>query len=526
MLPRLEDALRCASLPDDGARLLLIRRLDLGVLPRDASPQTLSLLIERRVAELGGTWVAGGSSAAASANFVVFASRHAARLELARRLVRGTPTEEWYWHPAVPEFLPQATPAANLARMAQALAELPEARVALPAWADALVQAGAAAALTAAVPAAVGEELVRGIGLAVPTPELAAARIPNTAADILPHATLLPLPHALLPYAALPAWLRCLVTAARGHAPVAVPAGIPPQSGTDAAVSTQAVEHIPADAAGTEASSPADAKSSIPARPVPAASVGDPGLPGQFPPIETAVGAPPSPALATPRPVPGEQRPDPTRQRAPVGNPAAQSLAPVPSDASSCIELAAPPWLAPTMAGGLLFLLPLLARLGIAEWSEALGEADDGLARRILAQAARRLRIPGDDPMLLPPPHGNPRSKPPPAPAVWAEASLAPPRSRKGEGDLAARLARSRSLDAQAAIWLTAVRRWLRRRGGIGLASLVLRPAQVAVGATHIDVYFHLDQVDLRVRRCGLDLDPGWLPWLGRVVTFHYERQP
>jgi hypothetical protein len=29
-------------------------------------------------------------------------------------------------------------------------------------------------------------------------------------------------------------------------------------------------------------------------------------------------------------------------------------------------------------------------------------------------------------------------------------------------------------------------------------------------------------QVDMTVRRAGLDLDPGWVPWLGRVVQFHY----
>jgi hypothetical protein len=28
--------------------------------------------------------------------------------------------------------------------------------------------------------------------------------------------------------------------------------------------------------------------------------------------------------------------------------------------------------------------------------------------------------------------------------------------------------------------------------------------------------------VDIEVRRAGLDLDPGWVPWLGRVVTFGY----
>jgi hypothetical protein len=27
------------------------------------------------------------------------------------------------------------------------------------------------------------------------------------------------------------------------------------------------------------------------------------------------------------------------------------------------------------------------------------------------------------------------------------------------------------------------------------------------------------------VRRAGLDVDPGWLPWFGRVVNFHFDRE-
>jgi hypothetical protein len=31
----------------------------------------------------------------------------------------------------------------------------------------------------------------------------------------------------------------------------------------------------------------------------------------------------------------------------------------------------------------------------------------------------------------------------------------------------------------------------------------------------------------MRIRRAGLDIDPGWVPWLGRVVSFHYrETEP
>lgn len=48
------------------------------------------------------------------------------------------------------------------------------------------------------------------------------------------------------------------------------------------------------------------------------------------------------------------------------------------------------------------------------------------------------------------------------------------------------------------------------------------RPARVLATSSHLDLHFRLQDVSLPVRRCGLDLDPGWQPWLGRVVQFHY----
>ena len=54
------------------------------------------------------------------------------------------------------------------------------------------------------------------------------------------------------------------------------------------------------------------------------------------------------------------------------------------------------------------------------------------------------------------------------------------------------------------------------------LASVVWRPARLLVSRTHLDVWFTLDQADVELRRLGLDLDPGWVPWLGRIVSFHY----
>jgi len=47
-------------------------------------------------------------------------------------------------------------------------------------------------------------------------------------------------------------------------------------------------------------------------------------------------------------------------------------------------------------------------------------------------------------------------------------------------------------------------------------------PARVVTTASHWDIYFPLAHVRLDLRLAGWDINPGWLPWLGRVVTFHY----
>jgi hypothetical protein len=47
-------------------------------------------------------------------------------------------------------------------------------------------------------------------------------------------------------------------------------------------------------------------------------------------------------------------------------------------------------------------------------------------------------------------------------------------------------------------------------------------PARLRATRTHLDLHFRLASVRVDVRRAGLDVDPGWVPWLGRVVRFHY----
>lgn len=51
-------------------------------------------------------------------------------------------------------------------------------------------------------------------------------------------------------------------------------------------------------------------------------------------------------------------------------------------------------------------------------------------------------------------------------------------------------------------------------------------PARIDHGPSHLDAHYPLERIDLEIRLAGLDQDPGWLPWLGRVVSFHYAPGP
>jgi hypothetical protein len=75
---------------------------------------------------------------------------------------------------------------------------------------------------------------------------------------------------------------------------------------------------------------------------------------------------------------------------------------------------------------------------------------------------------------------------------------------------------------ADLATWMKRARCWLRTQAFIGPASLVLRQGVVSITQTHIDIVLPLNDIDLRVRRAGLDQNPGWVPWLGLIVAFHY----
>lgn len=55
------------------------------------------------------------------------------------------------------------------------------------------------------------------------------------------------------------------------------------------------------------------------------------------------------------------------------------------------------------------------------------------------------------------------------------------------------------------------------------LAAVCQRPGRLRFEAGWIELHLAMDQADTGIRRLGLDLDPGWLPWLGCVLRIVYD---
>jgi hypothetical protein len=78
------------------------------------------------------------------------------------------------------------------------------------------------------------------------------------------------------------------------------------------------------------------------------------------------------------------------------------------------------------------------------------------------------------------------------------------------------------TLDRLARAWILALRRWLHRTTGMSLPALVSRPGHIRATRTHLEVVMPQSAIDMRIRKAAIDVNPGWLPWLGKVVSFEY----
>jgi hypothetical protein len=169
---------------------------------------------------------------------------------------------------------------------------------------------------------------------------------------------------------------------------------------------------------------------------------------------------------------------------------ATPAAAPTPA-AEACTFLGVP-----TAIGGLLFLLNAFTWLGLPdELAGELGWACPDFAARLLLHLAIQAEAPEHDPVLN-----------------WVRSLISAPTLPE-------------PIHRRLRIWAVRTRKWCWHAGHITAREVVNRDGIFSAGRIDIDISLPLDTADVRIRLLGLDLDPGWLPWFGRVVRFHYPRR-
>lgn len=545
----LEDALHTASLPEtDPGRVLIVRSLAVGRIARGQSPSALALRIEERVRGLVASAIYAADPAARESAAVFFRDDVEPTVLLARRIAGRADTSDWFWPLALPGWNPGLERGAALRGLLHGLAARPGGAVAVATLIEDLGQRRLLDEVLSQLREPDGPDLLRQAGWSRPPGSRLAHRPPT-----LPGAGL------LAPWRDIVArWIdRWGADDARSVWLVAmILVAARPGRAADPDLPARSTDLVAALAASirTKSAPPAVAR-----RPDGPSGPGDP-----HPPL------PDRPA-----------RPAPPRM---IGD-GSTELPPAAAPRFSGSSL--------TLHAGLYFLLPVLIRLGFPDWVAAHpSEIERDLPERLLRHAARRLRIPANDPVLRPlsehllgerPARSDalgrsragarrdrsggldalpdtPSARGFMVPTVWRR-GIAEPGNRlvrlgdrpgaarillDGSGRLPLALWRGRApADARRLLdgspiargggprwrsdravvldaWWLAIDRWCRRVAGIRPGDLVRRPGRIEATRTHFDIVFDLASADIRVRRAGLDLDPGWLPWLGRIVAFHY----
>ncbi len=476
----LEDALRCASF-DDVGRLVLVRRLRIGALPPRCGSAQLTAAIERAWREVARSAVPalapgdpGVAREATQATAVWFVSPAAAMLAALARVVDGAAVSAWFWPHAVPllavpggrterivALLDDALAAAPTAA-AQAFAQWPPARRDML---HAVLSTGAAGHHEMLRPWTAAVQMSGGVAAAA-GPQRGPPRADWGASDGRRDRTI---------------GDRTIDAAP----PLAAPPSVSPHPGSPLATDSARQEAAPTPPT-LQAAPSVRVDGLLPqrrliARPMPTA--GAAGMPAvrsaQRPALD---GGPPEPrdSPATPATHALVAHPAPAHAVAP----GALSMPP-PTRPAAALPW---PWLHDARAtahGGILWLLNLLPMVGIGTGSPP------ALVHAVLAGLMDRAGLCGDDPQrdILP----------------WLPDDAVLPAS-----------------DGDARRWRARARGMLRRQTGLSLAELACRPAWVTVTPTHADLVLPMTAADLRVRRRGLDRDPGWVPWIGRIVSFHF----
>lgn len=476
----LEDALRCASF-DDFGRLVLVRRLRIEALPARCGSSPLTAAIERAWREAARSAVPaltagdpGRAHEAVEAAAVWFSSPAAATLAALARVIDGVSLAGWFWPRAVPLLAASGGRDERIVGLVDELmAGAPAAAAqALPLWPQTRLDT------LRGVLAAYGPALPEALRLmpAQARPPAAARAAPSPRHDDAPNGV----------YPSVGRLDGGVDEAPLGPAqPASPPPGASPPAGRESASERRRRPLTP-----IAASPPAVLSVRVDGR-LP------PRRPRAAPAPARHTGAAPAEAAAD-GPSPGARHAEPPTANAAraidgvVSAGASQrsiARASVPTPRPMRPSMPLPwPWLHDarfSSHGGVLWLLNLLPALGFGSGTPT------ALVRALLAGLMDRAGLPAADPQraILP---------------AVPEAALLP------------------ATDPDVRRWLAGARRALRRRAGLSLVELASHPAWVTVTPTHADLVLPMTATDLRVRRLGLDRDPGWLPWLGRIVTFHF----
>ena len=471
-----EDALRTATLPGtSGGRLVCIRRLDLRCVPAGAAPATVALAVEATVHRIAASAVHGDRPDADGASVVYFDDDAQPLLAMARRVAQGHDMSEWFWPIVLRGWSPVASPEATISMLLDRAFDTSAGVVTAARLIATLAQLDALDLVLGPLTESRATSLIVASGLAGLNPratsqlEIVLQPTPN-AANVLSQ--------WLARWGGRPSdpraiWLAAMLVIAERPTRAATSA----LEGIVGALLTAVAGRLREVQARQDWAAPDQA------------SLDDlnGGVQGEPRWWEWVRGK---------RENGNQRHPE---ERSDEGSLSLGSLRierdPALTSFAQDDRLRAPDtqrWdePRPTAFAGFLFLVPLLSRIGIAlllEQRPTLAEGD--WPERLLRRIGGRLGVPMHDAIL-----------------DWLTRD-APIRPDE-------RLV--------TATTIRAMRDRARRDAGRPLARLIRRDGIIVVTRTHVDVLMHHSQVDVAIRRAGLDIDPGWVPWLGRVVQFHY----
>ena len=499
LVARVEDALRVASLPQSRpGELLFVRRLDLGEIDLDAPSQRIARTIEALVRRLVAQRIHGEAPGADEAEVVWFRDEVECRALAIQRVLENRPLKAWFWRSSPLRVAPEAPlpPVAELLCLPTSPNALAPPPIVLFAQIlERLTQHSLLEKVLERLPER--GEWQRSLPPVWTAPWVGAE--PPRPAPLLPLSWKKVLLKSLSQQSTHPRRTALLWTAAlvRQQPTRAQQPQLPrlvaqvihflkhmePEEEEEAALPASFAPPLalPEVSASTPSVTPKrpwpvlaeERPERLPLLPPKKKKNPPPPPEGRAPAPPATPPSPPSPPAATPPPAPPPRwLPDKSWRPhwLPLNIPSLEQLQ-------------------PTGAGGLFFCLPVLERLKFPAWllaREGLYEA--GFAWNVLGALLRKADHPPEDPL-----------------AALCTALGAPEPA------------------ADPAPWAGQVEAWLSRlEVEQPLHWLLRRKALLSCTPTHLDMVLPIKEAEIPLRRWALDTDPGWVPYLGRVIATHY----